>query len=59
MDKEMEVVNTVKDRKLQYLGHIMRNENRFHILQSILQRKVLGMRGADRRWILWLKNLRI
>lgn len=38
--KETEVVNTGKARKLQYLGHTMRNENRFHLLQTILQGKV-------------------
>ena len=37
MRKNMEVLLTVKCRKLQYLGHIMRNESRFYLLQSILQ----------------------
>ena len=41
-----QVINTVKIRKLQYLGHLMRNEKRFYLLQSILQGKVLGKRGS-------------
>ena len=36
----------VKIRKLQYLGDLMRNEQRFYLLQSILQGKVLGKRGV-------------
>jgi len=55
MGKEKEVLNTVKTRKLQYLGHIMRNESRYVLLQKIPQRKA---RGVGRRRILWLKNLR-
>uniref|UniRef100_A0A8D8SMX4 Craniofacial development protein 2 n=1 Tax=Cacopsylla melanoneura TaxID=428564 RepID=A0A8D8SMX4_9HEMI len=42
MKKEMEVLNTVKVRKLQYLGHIMRNENRYFLLQNSIQGKVYG-----------------
>lgn len=56
--KEREVAVTVKARKLEYLGHIMRNESRYQLLQNILQGKVLGRRSAGRRRISWLKNLR-
>lgn len=35
-NKEKEVLVTIKKRKLQYLGHIIRNENTFHLLQKIL-----------------------
>ena len=56
--KEREVINTVKRRKFQYLGHLMRNEKRFYLLQSILQEKVLGKRGVGRLRISWLRNLR-
>uniref|UniRef100_A0A8D9AW28 Reverse transcriptase domain-containing protein n=1 Tax=Cacopsylla melanoneura TaxID=428564 RepID=A0A8D9AW28_9HEMI len=35
MNKNKEIMNTVKARKLQYLGHIMRNENRYELLQAI------------------------
>lgn len=33
----MEAVETVEIRKLQYLGHIVRNEEGFQLLQSTLQ----------------------
>ena len=58
MKKERQVVNTVKIRKLQYLRCLMRNEQRFYLLQSIIQRKVLGKRGVGRPRISWLRNLK-
>lgn len=58
MEKEKEIMNSVKRRKLEYLGHIMRNEKRYGLLQLILQGKVYGKRGPGRRRISWLKNLR-
>jgi len=41
---------TVKRRKLEYFGHIMRN-NKYTILQNIIQGKVDGGRGPGRRRI--------
>lgn len=58
MKKDLELMNIIKARKLEYLGHIMRNEERYGILQTILQGKILGRRGPGRRRISWLKNLR-
>lgn len=58
MKKEKEVLTIVKTRKIQYLGHIMRNGNRYHLLQSILQGKIPGKRSVGRRRISWLKNIR-
>uniref|UniRef100_A0A8D8T8A4 Craniofacial development protein 2 n=1 Tax=Cacopsylla melanoneura TaxID=428564 RepID=A0A8D8T8A4_9HEMI len=58
MKKEPEIINTVKKRKLQYLGHIMRNEHRYQLLQQILQGKIAGRRPPGRRRISWLANLR-
>lgn len=58
MEKEKEVLTTVKARKIQYLGHIMRNESRYHLLQTILQGKIPGKRSVGRRRISWLKNIR-
>ena len=54
MKKDREVINTVEIRKLQYLGHLMRNEQRFYLLQG----KVLGKRGVGRPRISWVRNLR-
>uniref|UniRef100_A0A8D8VL77 Craniofacial development protein 2 n=2 Tax=Cacopsylla melanoneura TaxID=428564 RepID=A0A8D8VL77_9HEMI len=58
LDKEKEIMLTVKSRKLEYLGHIIRNETKYELLKSILQGKVFGKRGVGRRRISWLKNLR-
>lgn len=56
--KDREIMTTVKVRKLEYLGHVMRHKERYRILQLILEGKVLGKRGPGRRRISWLKNLR-
>lgn len=56
--KEKELLLTIKSRKLEYLGHIMRNDQRYGLLQLILQGRVKGKRGPGRRRISWLKNLR-
>ena len=58
MKKQKEVLTTVKARKIQYLGHIMRNNNRYHLLQTILQGKIPGKRSVGRRRISWFKNIR-
>lgn len=47
-----------KEEIVEHLGHIMRSENIYQLLQNILQGKVLGKRGAGRRRISWLKILR-
>ena len=43
MGKTKEVTFTVKMRKIEYLGHIMKN-NKYRLLQLILQGKVDGRR---------------
>lgn len=61
MNKELEVMTTIKARKLQYVGYIMQNKSRYALLQSILQGKTFGKsrkRVPGRRRISWLKNLR-
>ena len=57
LKEEKEVLATVKTRKIQYLGHIMRNKNRYQFLQTILQGKIPGKRSAGRRKMSWLKNI--
>lgn len=57
MGKEQEVVITVKKRKLEYFGHLMRH-NKYRLQQLILQGKVDGRRGPGRRRNSWLQNLR-
>jgi hypothetical protein len=58
MKNDTELVNTIKIRKLQYLGHITRNESRYTIVQAILQGKMYGKRGPGRRRKSWFHNLR-
>ena len=58
MNKQAEIIVTIKQRKLEYLGHIMRNEKRYGLLQLVLQGKIPSKRGPGRRRISWLKNLR-
>ena len=57
MNKERELLVTVKKRKACYLGHIFRSE-KYNLLQLIVQGKVEGRRGIGRRRISWMKNLR-
>ena len=57
MGKECEMVNTIKMRKLQYLGHVMRGQ-RYEMLRLIIQGKIRGGRSIGRRRVSWLKNLR-
>ncbi|KAL1446308.1 hypothetical protein WDU94_012325 [Cyamophila willieti] len=58
MKKSRELMNIIKTRKLNYLGHIMRNESKYSLLQLIMQGKIDGRRGPGRRRISWLHNLR-
>lgn len=57
MCKEKEIISTIKKRKLQYLGHIMRGE-KYQLLQIIMQGKIQGKRSIGRRRHSWLRNLR-
>lgn len=57
MQKEKELILTIKKRKLQYLGHVMRGD-KYQLLQLIIQGKIMGKRSIGRRRNSWLKNLR-
>lgn len=57
MQKDCEIVNTIKKRKLLYLGHIMRGR-KYTLLQLIVQGKISGRRNIGRPRMSWLKNLR-
>lgn len=57
MGNEPEILRTIKRRKLEYLGHVMRGQ-RYALLQLIIQGKIQGRRSVGRRKISWLKNLR-
>jgi hypothetical protein len=56
--KQKELLTTIKARKLEYIGHIIRNNQRYNILQLILQGKIEGIISVGRRRISWLENLR-
>ena len=57
MGKRVELLYDVKRRQLEYFGHVMRNE-KYRLLQLIIQGKIEGRRGPGRRKTSWLKNLR-
>ena len=57
LSKDLEVLLTLKERKLEYFGHILRNE-KYSLLKLIIEGKIEGRRGPGRRRISWLKNLR-
>ena len=57
MKKQKELMPTIKERKTQYLGHIMRGQ-RYQILQLIIQGKIQGKRSVGRRKNSWLKDIR-
>lgn len=54
---ERELLNIVKERKISYLGHILRG-SKYHIPKLILQGKIEGRRGPGRKQHSWLRNIR-
>lgn len=58
MNKEFEVVKTIKSSKLQYLEHVMRHPKKYSLLQLITQGKIFENRSNERPQISWLDNLR-
>ena len=52
-----ELMSIIKRRKTAYLGHVVRNE-RYHLLQLIMEGKIERRRGVGRRRISWLRNIR-
>jgi len=57
LNKERELLLKIKKRKTAYLGHIVRNE-KYEILQLIIQGKIEGRRGIGRKQFSWLRNIR-
>ncbi|XP_055384420.1 uncharacterized protein LOC129614059 [Condylostylus longicornis] len=57
INKERELLTTIKRRKAAYFGHVMRN-SKYHLLQLIIQGKIQGKRGIGRKQISWLRNIR-
>lgn len=48
--------NGIYKRKFEYLDLVMRNENKYHLLQYIMQGKMQGKRNLGKRRIFWLAN---
>lgn len=57
MDKEQEVMNSIKARKLQFFGHMLRGD-KYELLHLILQGKICGKKGRGRPRMSWLQNLK-
>lgn len=57
VQKNTEIIATVKKRKLEYFGHVMRGK-KYRLLQNIMQGKIAGRRAPGRRKTSWMKNLR-
>lgn len=55
MMKGLEVMNTIKRKKLEYHENIMRNERKYHLLKSVFQRRVYDSRPPGRKRISWLE----
>ena len=47
-NSQRELLNTVKSRKISYLGHILRG-SKYRLLQLILKGKIEGHRGPGRK----------
>jgi len=54
---ERQLLMTVKCRKTSYLGHILRGY-KYRLLQLILKGKIEGRRGAGRKQLSRLRNIR-
>lgn len=57
MNKELEIEETIKSRKLQYLGHVMRHPEKYNLLNLIILGKIVGKKSQRRPQISWLDNL--
>ncbi|CAG9087673.1 unnamed protein product [Plutella xylostella] len=57
MHKQVELVRTIKQRKVAYLGHVLRNK-RYQLLHTIIMGKVEGKRRPGRRKLTWLCNIK-
>ena len=55
--KNLEVIKTIKTRKMQYFGHVIRG-GKYHLLHLILEGKICGKKGRGRPRTNWLQNLK-
>lgn len=57
IEKERELLTTIKKRKMQYLGHILRGP-KYELLQTIMYGRIEGKRWIGRKSLSWLRNIR-
>ena len=57
LNKDRELLTTIKARKVSYFGHIMRG-TKYYIPRLIIQGKVEGRRWVGRKKLSWLRNIR-
>lgn len=57
VQRDRELLTTIKRKKAAYLGHVIRNE-RYHLIRLIIEGKIEGKRGIGRRRMSWLRNIR-
>lgn len=57
LQKEHELLLTIKRRKTAYFGHIMRGP-KYELLRLIIQGRIEGKRGLGRKQMSWLRNIR-
>lgn len=57
IEKERELLTTIKKRKMQYLGHILRGP-KYELLQTIMYGRIEGKRWIGRKNLSWLRNIR-
>lgn len=57
MDTERQLLDTIKRRKTEYFGHIIRG-SKYQLLRLIIQGKVEGKRWIGRKQLSWLRNIR-
>lgn len=57
MGRDRNLLNIVKQRKLEYFGHIIRGP-KYHLLWLIIYSKIEGRRWIGRKKLSWLRNIR-
>lgn len=57
LNKDRELLHTIKVRKTSYLGHILRN-NKYYLPQLVVKGKIEGRRGVGRKKLSWIRNIR-
>uniref|UniRef100_A0A8D8LPD3 Craniofacial development protein 2 n=1 Tax=Cacopsylla melanoneura TaxID=428564 RepID=A0A8D8LPD3_9HEMI len=57
MGKECEVLVTIKKRKLEFFGHVMRND-KYNLVQLVIDGEIVGKRSVGRPITSWIGNIK-